>query len=365
MTWRILVFFLSVCRAVLAMSLRSRHDSSDERHSQRETAGAEKAYSRLHPDPVEDNYQPEETGRLARVLSIGRRILPWAAAASVLIVPVVANAAPLGKPLDDVSDSSPASSYAAPAGFGNLTGADGDVANPQWIAVTDSGFAHIMNGANATPLATIDTGISGLTGVAITGYDGSDFLAALCAGTTIYEGKLSQTAWTQSGTIDLTTSNLTDIDRALGAYFIATESDGIRKVTGGGTSAVDTGAWNAYDVIEFLANTYDNNMSELNGQAFKLIDVDGIPLGGVDDDKTVNWSPATTIRGIAYYDGGIAVVQNPGVHIHNEQAYQQHMQPIPEPATIALLLAGGAVMLGARYRKQGSGAEGIPDKKVK
>lgn len=73
MTWRILVFFLSVCRAVLAMALRSRHDSSDERHSQRETAGAEKAYSRLHPDPVEDNYQPEETGRLARVLSIGRK----------------------------------------------------------------------------------------------------------------------------------------------------------------------------------------------------------------------------------------------------------------------------------------------------
>ena len=171
--------------------------------------GAQKVYLRLHSDPVqEDNYKTQDIGTMARVLSFTRRILPYAAAASILIVPAVVSASPLGNPLDDVSNSSPASSYAAPAGFGNLTGADGDVANPLWVAVTDSGFAHIMNGANSTPVASIDTGISGLTGIALTGYDGSDFLAAVCADTTIYKGKLSQTAWTQSNTIDLTTCGL-------------------------------------------------------------------------------------------------------------------------------------------------------------
>lgn len=274
-----------------------------------------------------------------------------------MIVPVVANAAPLGNPLNDVSDSSPASSYAAPAGYGNLTGADGDVANPQWIAVTDSGFAHIMNGANATPLATIDTGISGLTGVAITGYDGSDFLAALCAGTTIYEGRLSQTAWAQSRTIDLTTSALTDIDRALGVYFIATESDGIRKVTGGGTSAVDPAGVQAYDVIVFKPNTYDNDMGQFEGEVFKNIDAIGIPLGGVGNDKLVDWDNWSTIHGVAYYGGnnpGMALVENNGSvsigQIYSSQAYQQHMQPIPEPGTLALLLAGGSLLALAKGR---------------
>ena len=211
------------------------------------------------------------------------------------------------------------------------------------------------NGTSSTPLATIDTGISGLTGVAITGYDGNDFLLALSAATTIYEGKLSTSAWTQSGTIDLTTSDLTDIDYALGSYFIATESDGIRKVTGsGGTSPVDPATVQAYDVIVFKPTTYDNDMGQFEGEVFKNLGLDGIPLGGVGNDKLVDWNPATTIRGIAYYDSGIAVVQNPGVQIHSPQDYQPHMAEIPEPATIALLLAGGTVMIGVRYRRQGN-----------
>lgn len=292
---------------------------------------------------------------LIRYLLIRYLSPKWVAAASVLMVPAIVEAAPFGNPLDDVSNSTPTSSYAAPTGYGNLTGADGDVGNSQWIAVTDSGYAHIMDGANSSPLATIDTGISGLTGIAIKGYDGNDFIIGLSAGTTIYEGKLSQTAWAQSNTIDLTTSNLTDIDHALGAYFVATESDGIRKVgAGGSTSEVQGGAFDAVDIIEFLPNTYDNGMMQRDGEIFANIDTNGTPFGSI---KSVDFDSAFDIQGMACYGGdnpGMAVAIVHGAYIHDPQTYQQHIQDIPEPASLTLLGLGGLGLLGARYRKQGS-----------
>lgn len=267
---------------------------------------------------------------------------------AVLVSPGQALAAPLGNPLDDVHDSTPISSFAAPDGFGNLTGADGDVSSPIWAATTDLGYIHLFDGMSSSPISTIDTGISGLTGIAYLGNDNF----ALSAGHTIYEGSILGSSWNQTGTIDLTTSDLTDIDFALGQYFIATQSDGIRRVEGdGSTEELISGAFSAVDIIDFQPNTYDNGMIQFGGEQFRNIDSNGIPFGS---GKLVDFNSPVTILGVAYFDGGMALPVGLGVYIHAEQAYQEHMAQIPEPSTIALLGIGALGLLARSFvRKNG------------
>ena len=274
---------------------------------------------------------------------------------AVFLVPLLAccaSAGSLGDPLDDVSDSTPTASFAAPENYGNLTGADGDPGKATWLATTGLGYVHGFDAASSTPDFTVDTGISGLTGIVLKGYDGSNFLVALSAGHTIYEGSLSSAAFSQDNTIDLATSDLTDIDYALGNYFIATESDGIRKVNGDGSTTQTGGAgtFQSFDIVEFIDGVYDpNQMGQARGELFNHSDAAGVLYGTT---KSVDWNPITTIEGVAYFDGGMAIVQGPGVQIHNPQAYQENMQNIPEPSAVAILALGAGGALAYRRKEQ-------------
>ncbi len=252
-------------------------------------------------------------------------------------------------PLDDVSDSTPVKSVIAPEHYGNLTGADGDVSQEEWYATTDLGYIHKFSGRSETPVS-IDTGISGLSGIAYKG----DGQFALSAGNDIYEGALDN-SWATEDIISLATSDITDIDFALDSYFIATESDGIRKVVDGGSELVEDLGCDSFDLIEFKPNTYDNNMSQRQGESYINVDSSGNPFGM---SKFADLHNATTIAGIAHYGGnnaGMAVVQAPGIQHHDPQQYQQNMQPVPEPGTLAMLGLAGLGLLGKTYQKRESG----------
>lgn len=255
-------------------------------------------------------------------------------AAAVVVLaslsPVVA--ASLGDPLSSLpAQSTPIASFAKPANVGNLTGADGDVSSPYWYATTDLGFLLTYNGADPTPVSIVDTGIPGATGVACLGGN----RLAICAGKKIYEGTLNNGTWTADNVIIVMNLNgdLTDVDYALGCYFVATQNDGVRRVDGNGSSTLMVnGVAQSVDAITFEPDSFDNPMMQIasGNNGFQNMTFSGNLFGTA---KLMNLNPSYTIQGLAYFDGGFAVVQAPGVGIHSPLAgVQPYMASFPEPA---------------------------------
>jgi hypothetical protein len=271
--------------------------------------------------------------------------------AAIALIPKYANAT-LGNPLDSLPDqSNPVQSFYNIGNYGNLTGADGDVSSTTWVACSDKGGIISYNGSNnSAPIGIIDIGIPGLTGIACLGND----RYAVSAGKNIYEGTLSGCDWTTTNIISPLGiwSDLTDVDFALGSYFIATQSNGILRVNSDESTTQlnipGVGAWKSLDIIEFKADTYDNPIMQFATGAnfFNNINVGGFPIGS---SKDVFLDNTFDIQGIAYFDGGFAVVQSLQFDIHNPMDIQQYMQPIPEPYTIALL--GFGILNLLRHKK--------------
>lgn len=249
----------------------------------------------------------------------------------------------LGNPLDALPvQSIPISSYAVPDGVGRFSGADGDVLDEKWFAVTNSGFILGYNGGDSTVVDLIDSGISGASGITYKG--GNNW--AISSGITIYEGTLTSGGWTPTGTIDLTdlSSNISDLDFGLGNYTVLTEQD-IRRVNDDkSTRIINPYGANvgAIEIIEFQLNTYDNPLLQVasGNNGFYNMDMTGNIFG---NPALVYLNNGLDIEGIAYFDGGFAIVQSLGNQIHASLEIQQYMasqNSVPEPAAGLLLLSG-------------------------
>jgi hypothetical protein len=220
-------------------------------------------------------------------------------------------------PLQDVHDSTPIGGFATPGGYGQATGADGSVDSTVWGLTTNDGWFIQYDGFNTTPLSFHDLGYQ-LTGVAKIP-DG----CAFSDGSTIYkfDNNLQPT-----GLIDvLGTPHVTDVDYALGHFFVSTQ-DGVYRVLDeqGHTQQTATGGWNSCDINE-CDGYYSNPLGQFEGNTFSNVDFEGIPFGS---PAFVDFHNNYQIKGVAYFDGGMAVVQAPGVELHNEMLYQQHMIPV-------------------------------------
>jgi|GEM_PF-2167796 len=255
----------------------------------------------------------------------------------------------LGNPLDALPDQSiPISSYAVPDGVGRFSGADGDVSNEKWFAVTNNGFILGYNGGNSAVADLIDSGISGASGITYKG--GNDW--AISAGKTIYEGTLTTGGWTQTGSIDLTdlSSDISDLDYGLNAYFILTGSNGVRKVNSDYTTSLIGGVSaniGGIKVIEFQPDTYDNPLFQWasgNNVFYNMTELGNL----IGNSEPVNLNNGLDIQGIAYFNGGFSVVQSLGNQIHSPLIIQENMastNPVPEPAAGFLLLSGLPLLL--------------------
>jgi len=258
-----------------------------------------------------------------------------------LVFAVSAEAAPLGDPLNALpSQSTPYTNFEKPVGSSNLSAADGQPNSPVWVAGNTLGTIFFYNGANPVPIKMVDCGYSNLSGVAFMGND--HYL--ITSGSDLIEGVINGSTWSDVRSKGYG-STFTDVDYTpSGLIFAGTTANGVRLLNWDGTSTLvdNLNSMAAVKAIEFLPDTYNNSVIQLaaDSDAFKNLAANNTTFGY----KDVYLNNGSSIEGIAYFNGGFAVVQAPGVEIHNPLTIQENMKPVtvvPEPSTL-----GGAVLLG-------------------
>jgi len=188
----------------------------------------------------------------------------------------------------------------------------------------------------------------------------------ISAGTNLFKGRVDGTTWVQTQIIPLSgiTSNVTDVDYAPGigstGLFISTQSNGIRRVNGDGSSeelkynGLGLGnGWKSVDAILFKPDTYNNSLFQTAADAdfFRNISTSGNVLS---NGIQVYLNNGDDIQGIGYFNGGFVEVEPEMIFRHNPLAnVQQHMASIPEPTALALASIGVLALLRGRYRKHG------------
>ncbi|MGB3086605.1 MAG: PEP-CTERM sorting domain-containing protein, partial [Phycisphaerae bacterium] len=131
--------------------------------------------------------------------------------------------------------------------------------------------------------------------------------------------------------------------------FVPTASNGVYAVRSGALDGqIDTANVQAYDVIKLDPALYTHDMGQFDGEVYKLLDNNGVPIGGSGNSKLIDLNNAFAIRGMAQTKDRMVGVMNPGFQEWNNQQYADGI--IPEPGTVALLLAGGSLLALAKGR---------------
>lgn len=251
-------------------------------------------------------------------------------------------------PLDHVASDSPVHTQLLPSGYGNGTGAGAQFPHSQsneWLLSTSDGWLLRYDGRSFQ--SAIDTGLP-LTGVDYTSSDD----VVVSAGKTLYFGNLSGGTFNQTSSLDLILpSDITDVSHGYGMAdaFIAT-GDGIYAVNGNDVEKIDDTIVQSYDVIKLDPAVYSNDMGQLAGEDYRLIDSDGEFLSGPNTGKLVSLNNYTTIRGMAQTKDEVYGTMNTAVQAWNNQEYASGI--IPEPGTFTLLTIGGSAFLVRRKEQK-------------
>ena len=253
------------------------------------------------------------------------------------------------------SSSSPYISYAYDPTRGFWTGADADVSSVRLVLSTDAGFLafddDMLDGFDPV---FIQTGLGAIAGVAIMPYG-----YVVCKGNELYLGHVDGESWITDKLIQVygLTSNFTDVDVAVGFgttptelgydVFVATDSQGVRRVDSingyEGTAAdlIAGGLTHSFDVSRWVeanpfSSGYDQGMyyHGSGGGLHAFVLLDGTAHFFCDDaHMNLNQSFIPT-RGVAYFNGGIAVVSDYLVEIHAPLPSQDYMASITVPGDL-------------------------------
>ncbi|MFQ5422382.1 MAG: hypothetical protein ACE5F9_00215 [Phycisphaerae bacterium] len=287
---------------------------------------------------VEPRRHNAEAGR-----GVLRRVAPVVLAMSVVWSRSARAGCPLGLATDTLpAQSVPIDTVAVPGGVGLYVDATGDVSTDRWWAVTDVGVLLGFTGPNATPDTLIDTGLGEARSITLTP-DG----LTLGTATALIEGQVSAGTWTTTNVIVLNgaSSNATALDWYQGGYFGAFGTDGLWRIAPDGSVLfVSSLAAQSLDYHPFDANTFCADLLQ-GGGAFHNVDTSGVPLLPA---TAVAMGELFPIVGTAVFsDGaggfGMAVVQGPGVQIHDAFSFMPFVSGLAPGATVGDLNCDGTV----------------------
>ncbi len=247
--------------------------------------------------------------------------------------------ASLENPLNDVQSSSPTDTILLPSGYGNGTGAGGNVLSNTWFASTTDGWLLKYDGK--TFQNAIDTGLPGLSGVDVRP-DGS---LVLSYNEDLQLGTVSGNTWNPTSTITLygLTSGITDVSEGYGmADFFVASGNGVYAVRNGSLGEqVSTSILRSYDAVKLNPAMYTSNLACGDGKLYKEADNSGQLFGpgkiaAIPFDDVVNGSVNLKNYQI--------VVQPDAFQVLNPQGFSDGIQ-VPEPATMLLVATGGMYLL--------------------
>lgn len=231
-----------------------------------------------------------------------------------------------------------------------FTGGDGNVnTNEAVISATDmmgavsSLLFYQLNTDTAgeislypSKIVDISSQVSSVAGVAIA--PNGRYVIADASNNNLRIGTINGTQWQTEQTIVVNGfgSQIKDIDVApylcakTGGLdymiLIATQADGIRRVddkTTGATSLMyNAGTATAVEVMEFRKDTYNNPLLMFgngNNLGFKTINLSGVPTPDVQGDpKACEPNNDSWMYGIAFFNGGLLIVEAEGAAIHKK-----------------------------------------------
>ena len=331
--------------------------------------GAEKEYLRLHSDPVEeDNYQPEAASLGARVLAMTKKVLPFAAAASVLLVPAIAGTHGQAKAgvIDGTTYVQTTNTVQqwledpASGAWGKMAGLCQLNNGTQFGLLYDSGAVSLFNDAATilgTPVKSFGTG--GNTGIAE--FDTAKYLGQIgvtdASGILFYD--LDGNYKGEKGSTLTTIRDVTyDVQRD---RVILSSQGGIRILNPDG-SVTSLNASSPYGIqaVNLTTDGSGNTITDLLQSSeyfFNTSEADGSLYGNLLTDL----GSGLEIQGIAYTQNhAIMAVTFPSSNdyllVYDKQPFQQFMDyAVPEPATLALMAAGALALGAGRYKRSKGG----------
>jgi len=298
--------------------------------------------------------------RLALRSRLGLRATPpLLALLPLLCFPLILEGSPTD-PLDTLPSSSSYFDMYPKPGLSNLGAGTFDKVDPsrKYVPDNDGLVWHISGKDVLNAAAPYDLGLSG--GVTALRPTPDGYAASAGKSIIFYDDNFQPTG--QS--IDLSTSDIRSFDTAFYlnsaanvqglnyALFTLTD-EGVGRLTNtdGDVSNLIPGDYSALEIVEFEEGSEMANPVLQVDRDFLNLDNNGSTFG---QSVNVNFNNPVAMNGALYHQGGADIIVDGGAFMHPEIAFQQDITySVPEPASVAVLLLGGAFLSKRRRWKMG------------